>query len=535
MIVRAIPGKIQKVNAFLSSDGFRIFCGFFLLYILTMKTSLVNDATPNNLLPLLLLKYRTLNMGVVVNPHSYLFYPHNGAYYSIFSPGTSLLALPIYLPALFFRPSNLVLGLLAKTSASAISALAIVFIYLTSKKLSNRRIALITAIVFGVGTNVFAMSSQILMSFTGAILALSVGLYFLASGGGRKNLILAGLAFSYAGLCQPSLFLVLLLFGIFVLRRKWKDLPYYALGAAPPAILFAVYNWISYGSPFKIGEFLSSVYLISGKWDAKLPFSRLWNTPILKGLAGNLFSPSKGLFVFSPILIFAAIGLVITIKRRGEALYYYSGVASLIIILVASKWFDWSGSNGYGYRTTLAALPFLIIMSVPAFDRLKASKVLVVVFAFLLACSVFIQVVGYLAYDGGSWEWSVKSEGKYWSLTRNQIAWETAHLHFYVPEFWRNVIPGSVKASITGYKVKNKSDAAEVTFDVNMSQIGQVRLSLKRGDQIIASKIVSLPRGASKITLPPVSMTGDRTTLIVRTRDEVGTESDIYSKPFVNL
>ena len=58
---------------------------------------------------------------------------------------------------------------------------------------------------------------------------------------------------------------------------------------------------------------------------------------------------------------------------------------------------------------------------------------------------------------------------------------------------------------------------------------------MKRGGRIIAAKVLSLPRGVSKITLSPVSVTGERTALIVRTGDERGADSDIYSEPFIKL
>jgi hypothetical protein len=544
-------GKLKRaklsVEAFISSDSLKIFVGLFVLYIVTLKTLQWSDAYPNMLMPVAMIKHGTISFTSLglFSTKSYLFFRHGGGMYSTFGLGTPLAALPIYLiPTLVIRTMTHYQALIiSKVAASAMVALAAVFIYLSARKLSNRPVAVLTALIFGVATNVFAMASQTLMNFTGVVLFSAAGLYFLVSGGDKKrNIILAGVAFAWAGMCQPLLFLILLLFGLFVLVRKWKDVFWYAAGAIPIVLLTVWYQWVSYGSPVKSGELLLSVYNLTGKWNVKVPLTRLWTAQIWKGFAGILFSPSRGVFIWSPILLFSILGFVVTIRRRGNPFLYYCAAAAMLLILAQSAWRWWDGGNGYGYRITLDALPFLVLLLVPAIRFIAKYRSLKVIFAVLLALSVFVQFVGYISYDGGSWECSNVNvtnvnASNIWSLSRNQLVWEVTHFTFYVPYIWRSMIASPIKASIehTTIKPSKKPGYDDVSFKINASQIGTLQLGIIQEAAERADGTVGIvqtwiqerpfPRGESVVTMPPIKKSRSITKLVCEFDDEWGMES----------
>lgn len=524
---------VARINAFLSSDAFKIFVGLFILYMLTMKTLRVSDTQPLDMMPVMIIKRFSLNFDVFKDPHNYLFYPHNGHIYSVFPPGTSIATLPVYLiPVLLMSKITLPwVAFLGKVSAALFASLSAVFIYLTVRELSNRKNAVVVALVFGVATNLFSMASQMLLNFTGAILFITMGLYCLASAKRSGNRVLAaGFAFSFAGLCQPLCFLFLVVFGVYVLRKRYSVLRY-AAGALPPALIFFYVNWLSFGSPLRTGEILSATFLQTRTWNPANIKYPLWSTPLVKGLGGVLISPSRGIFAWSPVLLFALLGLVMFVRMKRDTLYGYAAFCALLPILVSARWIWWDGGNSWGYRITLASLPFIVLLLAPALSTVWRRKWLLVVFSVLLAFSLFVQVVGYLAYDGASWEWQVKPVSKYWSIKDGQLIWQLRNFTFYIPSFWQDAISSPIKVAVRGHTLIKTGDRYWLEVEVDATQVGTIDLLLSRDDRVLASRAQRIPRGVSTVRLrPPFTKNGHMSTLRIMFSDEMGVERTIESR-----
>lgn len=445
---------MKTVRRVIRSDAFQIFVLLFILFMITLKTVPVSDTQSNNYLPWIMIRQGTFATDFVsMSQTDYMYYPRDGHTYSTFPIGTPVAALPVYLlPSIFIgRITPMWAQLLGKTSASVMMALAAVFIFLAAGKLFDRKRALATTVLFALGTGVFAMASQMLLTFTGAILFLSMGCYFTAMGPGKKvHVLMAGFSFAFAGACQPICFLFLLLFGLHVLVRRYRDLPAYVLGALPPVALTAAYNTIAYGAPWKTGEFLAASFSVSGNWNSGVSLHEIWSTPLLKGIAITLFSPSRGIFVFSPVLLLAFVGLWVAWRKKGDLAFLLYGFAGCcVVVIAAAKWLDLGGGNCFGYRTTLSVVPFLALLAGAGLGKVLSRKWLEMVLVVLLAFSVFVQGVGYLSYDGGSWEtrYLYEYNGKpryteryFWS-GHNQLCWEVSNFKFYVPPFWQGTRP----------------------------------------------------------------------------------------------
>jgi hypothetical protein len=92
-------------------------------------------------------------------------------------------------------------------------------------------------------------------------------------------------------------------------------------------------------------------------------------------LAGNLFSPARGLFVFSPILALAIAGLVIKLRHRAlDALDVTVAVIVVVHWLVISSLPHWWGGWQYGPRLFADVIPYLTVLMVPAIVALLSAS-----------------------------------------------------------------------------------------------------------------------------------------------------------------
>ena len=140
--------KISKQASFCVT----LFLLILALYVVTLKIVPVSDNQSNNFLPWLMIKKHTITCDYLKpGSNDYMYYPHDGHYYSTFPPGVAFAALPVYaIPSLFIHvASNYSMEILAKISASIMMALAGVLIFLIAFQLSrNKRTAIITTVVF---------------------------------------------------------------------------------------------------------------------------------------------------------------------------------------------------------------------------------------------------------------------------------------------------------------------------------------------------------------------------------------------------
>jgi hypothetical protein len=124
---------------------------------------------------------------------------------------------------------------------------------------------------------------------------------------------------------------------------------------------------------------------------------RQFSTPILTGLAGLLLSPSKSIFVFSPLLIlaFASFGSFFR-SHRVTAVF----VLTIVItsLLFYARWHDWSGGWGWGPRLVVPAMIVGHVMLVDFVHNLGIRWPKRALFTALLAVSLCINLLGALVW-----------------------------------------------------------------------------------------------------------------------------------------
>ena len=157
----------------------------------------------------------------------------------------------------------------------------------------------------------------------------------------------------------------------------------------------------------------------------------LWQSPLWESLPGLFISPSQGLVFFSPVLLFGLVGGVIAWKVPRYRPLIPLQVATALLILLASKWYDWWGGSTYGYRSIVDTAPFFALLMIPVIERVVASHRMRMLFGALLLWSITVQFVGAYSYSLTGWTeqwWNEKRDNNpdkdsLWQWTHPQIAY----------------------------------------------------------------------------------------------------------------
>lgn len=273
---------------------------------------------------------------------------HRGDTYSVYGIGVTLVALPLVAPAIWLgAPAAQIEGL----ASIPFVAGAVVAMFALLLGLVPRRVAVGATVVFGFGTTLWPIGATAYWQHAPVALFTVLGCLALFHRE-RGAPLPAGLWFGLAVLVRPSTVVALVAVGLwFAVTGRVRGALRYAGGAALPLLTLVVQNRWIWGS-----------WTQGGYSRAGIPF----NGDVLTGLRGELFSWWRGLFVYSPVLVLAVVGVAVVIRRK-------SPVASRAVVLVAAsvgsillyaRWYTWWGGQGqFGYRYLLDIVPFLVVLA----------------------------------------------------------------------------------------------------------------------------------------------------------------------------
>jgi hypothetical protein len=168
----------------------------------------------------------------------------------------------------------------------------------------------------------------------------------------------------------PSLLPALVLVGGLLVLRSWKRLALVISGGAPFALLLAAYQKLTFGSAFaspytyeKLAQYRALAH--TGIFGLQPP-----NFGILAHL---LFDPSRGLFIFAPVIVAGLIALPAARRALPRASFVTLLATPIAIIAVYSGYPNWYGGWNVGPRYIIAAIPFLLFpLSLARPSRLTA-------------------------------------------------------------------------------------------------------------------------------------------------------------------
>jgi hypothetical protein len=147
----------------------------------------------------------------------------------------------------------------------------------------------------------------------------------------------------------------------------------------PGVVLAAAYNWLYFGSPLQTGFEGSLAQRFSEPWGV--------------GQLGLLFSPAKGLLVFTPVAIVAAAGLIRAFRLGDRWLAATLGFAALAHLALIGRWSEWHGGHSFGPRMLTDALPLLFLFLPEGLELFGGWG------RALAGISITVQMLGAFSYD----------------------------------------------------------------------------------------------------------------------------------------
>ena len=179
--------------------------------------------------------------------------------------------------------------------ASTFGAMAVWLQYPIASRFFPRRQAVWLALLFAFGTSEWSVASRSLLQHGLTVLLLSAALYAALEAREEPSRIrFAGLALALACAVRPSNAISAAVFTLYVAIHYRRHLARFLLWALPAAVPFFAYNLV-------VKHSLIPLYV-------RMPLVRY---PALAGSAMHLFSPSRGLLVFTPIFLFSVAGMII--------------------------------------------------------------------------------------------------------------------------------------------------------------------------------------------------------------------------------
>ena len=363
---------------------------------------------------------------------------HPQQYVGTFGLGASLTALPVYgLLDLFVDvASNRYWWWQgAKLTASLLVAFTALLVFLTLLHLVPMTSAVLGALAFGLGSNVWSISSQALWQQTPYLLFLVLGAYFLFISTERKSAAAyCGMALGMAVLCRPTGAFAVVCVGVYFLSISRSLFLYYVLGGLPVAFALGAYNAYYFGSLFTFGQTLA------GESIAQLKLgdgAGVWSLSTwVEGFAGLLVSPSRGLVFYSPVMLFGFFGVLLTWRQRQRfAALIPLQVAMSIEFAVEALHFDWWGGWTYGPRPLVGTMGFLALSMAPAMETLVRTRWLRRLLIALLMYSFAIQFIGAWSYNLIGWNNKgnmnidePQHRHRLWSISDNQIMYYATDL-----------------------------------------------------------------------------------------------------------
>jgi hypothetical protein len=349
--------------------------------------------------------------------------PDGSHYYYWYPVGTPVVALPLMIamdaslrvagPAVervagdrlgsvaraFLRRDYLAAHLLVEVAiASTIVALTAVLLFFTARLYLSAAGSITLALLFAFGTSAWSTASRALWQHAPAMLMLTAALYLLSRAATRPALLpwtAAPLALGY--FIRPTMGIVLALVGAYVLLHHRRQFPKWLLAAVIAAAPFLAYNLVIYH------QLLQSYFMLS-LFLAPTPsnFAR-----ILSAFAGTVLSPSRGLFIFSPFLMFSIAGIWLAVRRKWMTpLTCYLAAAPALHWLALSDFVYWTAGHSYGPRLFTDVLPLLLFFLIPAFLWLRLDephRPLSIAFYLCVLVSVFIHFRGAMYWAPYEW------------------------------------------------------------------------------------------------------------------------------------
>jgi hypothetical protein len=242
-----------------------------------------------------------------------------------------------------------------KLAAAFLMALTGVVFFSTAKLLLSGAWSMLIAAAGCLGTQIWSTASRSMQSHTWSVLLMAFAVYLLLRaelGKGKLRPVLLATIFSAGFFVRPTLMAYIVPLSILVLIRYRRQRVWFMATGMIWIAIFFFYSQYHFHN-------LLPLYFRFGN---ALDFDNLGI-----GLASNLFSPSRGLFVFVPLVVFIGYLLAAHPKSlQNQSLIIASLVSILAHLLIISTWWAWwAGAGGtYGARFTTDLVPLFVLLGI---------------------------------------------------------------------------------------------------------------------------------------------------------------------------
>jgi hypothetical protein len=324
--------------------------------------------------------------------------PEGARLYSIEPLASSLTFAPLFLPyrnlpAEGFRVRwNLFLTVAARLTALTVLLLAAWLLTLVSVP----RALGVTAVI-ALATSMRTIDAAGLWQHTSAAPWLVAGLALWSCASRRPQWYpLAGALLALATACRP----ILLPAALLVVWSAWRDGRGRATTLVTAAAVAAIGGLALFGNWYLHGSLLggrASIVTSIAHTHAVAGYFRFspWN------LIGLLVAPSRGLFVYSPVLLFALPGLARSLAASAPAVERRMSAAGMLVFLLYGFIATWWGGWGFGPRYMTDLLPFFALWLARAPLPRRGAPIAAVAFAAALLWSLWVQELGVRSYPCG--------------------------------------------------------------------------------------------------------------------------------------
>ncbi len=394
----------------------------FLIYIINFSLFFDTDTIPSAILPVAMIRGDGpfLDRFAEFLPKSpipgeqlpYIVTEARGHIVSRYPIGPAILAMPIVVPQVMmldrFRPGwdrdgRQFLGwclLMAKVSSAAMTAAASIAVLHLLRGVGLARVALPTTMAAALGTSLWTIASQSLWQHGPAALALTLTMILmLPQPPSRIRLVLAGGTTAALVSCRMTDLVFAGATFFYIARHRRCGLAWFLIMPIVIGGLLITYNTRYFGNVTgglaQLETLHPQMHGVAGPWTGNL----------LEGAAGILFSPSRGLFVFSPWIALALAALPAFAPRLRPWPHVRYLLWSLIpFSLLLSKYSVWWGGHCFGPRYWTDAVPLFAILLGFALDWVRTrSRSALFVLATSIVFSVAVQALGAFRYTR-SWD-----------------------------------------------------------------------------------------------------------------------------------
>ena|GEM_PF-327867 len=299
-------------------------------------------------------------------PNSVDVFQYRGQYYSALAPGLALLAFPFVVPGFIVEGHFSEYGTVMLSSelfVAVLNALAALYLYKLSRMYFREATATFIALAYAFSTVSWPFATFFFQSDVSAafdVIAVYSVLRATRGSGGSVTILVGGLSVAAAMTVDYVNFLLMPVLLVYIIVSLRKDYGLLAKGAAEFALCsffgvlaIGLYNYASFGQVLVSSE---QLYLHSPSVLGE------FSTPLYLGMVLNLFTPLRGIFLYSPVLLAGVFGfrkMVGAPAVRREGLLLLTVFTALFLPYCA--WYGPTGGLSFGPRFIVASLPFLLL------------------------------------------------------------------------------------------------------------------------------------------------------------------------------